>query len=165
MDPIIAGSLVSVGKNFIQGLSNRLTSGPEVKPLGQNSFSQELNKVSSTDSVEKTTMDTKTLHASLLDDPQVSSFVENNKDCQIAVKQINFCLKMQLEIKLGSGFGGHTYNNTYTYARSSAIGPGPGEEDFKAHFAIDLTKIKYDVIKEKKPKKGKTEIRTVGPQN
>jgi hypothetical protein len=87
MDPIIAGSLVSVGKNFIQGLSNRLTSGPEVKTLGQNSFSQELNKVSSTDSVEKTTMDTKTLHASLLEDPQVSSFVENNKDCQIFLEK------------------------------------------------------------------------------
>ena len=87
MDPIIAGSLVSVGKNFIQGLSNRLTSDPEVKPLGQNAFSQELNKVSSTDSVEKTTMDTKTLHASLLDDPQVSSFVENNKDCQIFLEK------------------------------------------------------------------------------
>ena len=82
MDPIIAGSLVSVGKNLIQGISNKLTSEPEVNALGNNTFSQELNKVSS-DSVKKTVMNAKALHASLLEDPQVSSFVEKNKDCQV----------------------------------------------------------------------------------
>ena len=87
MDPIIAGSLVSVGKNFLQGITNSLTPDPEVNSLGKNAFSQELKKVSPTDSVEKTTMDTKALHDSLLKDPQVSSFVESNKDCQIFLEK------------------------------------------------------------------------------
>ena len=87
MDPIIAGSLVSVGTNLIQGISNSLTPDPEVKSLGKNAFSQELNKVSQTDSVVKSTMNEKALHASLLEDPQVSSFVENNKDCQIFLEK------------------------------------------------------------------------------
>ena len=86
MDPIIAGSLVSVGKNLIQGISNKLTSEPEVNALGNNTFSQELNKVSS-DSVKKTVMNAKALHASLLEDPQVSSFVEKNKDCQVFLEK------------------------------------------------------------------------------
>jgi hypothetical protein len=87
MDPIIAGSLVSLGKNFIEGVTNSLTPDPEIKPIGKNAFSRELNKVSPTDSVEKVTMDTKALHDSLLENPQVSSFVERNKDCQIFLEK------------------------------------------------------------------------------
>jgi len=60
---------------------------------------------------------------------------------------------------------GEVFRHEYTYARSSAVGPAAGQEDFKADFAIDLTKIKYDVVKEKKAKAGKEGIRTVGPQN
>ena len=86
MDPIIAGSLVSAGKNFIQGVANYLTPTQEINALDQNTFSQELNKVA-TDSVEKTTMNAKALHASLLEDPQVSSFVERNKDCQVFLEK------------------------------------------------------------------------------
>lgn len=86
MDPIIASSLVSVGKNFIQGISNKLTSEAEVNTPGNSTFSQELNKVSP-DSVQKTAMNRKALHSSLLEDPQVSSFVEKNKDCQIFLEK------------------------------------------------------------------------------
>ncbi len=86
MDPIIAGSLVSVGKNFIQGVANYLTPTQEINALDQNTFSKEMDKVA-TDSVEKTTMNAKALHASLLEDPQVSSFVERNKDCQVFLEK------------------------------------------------------------------------------
>ena len=86
MDPIIAGSLVSVGKNFIQGVANCLTPTQEINALDQNTFSQEMDKVA-TDSVQKTTMNAKALHASLLEDPQVSSFVERNKDCQVFLEK------------------------------------------------------------------------------
>ena len=87
MDPIIAGSLVSAGKNLIEGITNSLTPDPEIKSIGKSSFSQELNKVSQTDSVEKVAMNTKALHDSLLENPQVSSFVEKNKDCQIFLEK------------------------------------------------------------------------------
>lgn len=87
MDPIIAGSLVSAGKNLIEGITNSLTPDPEIKSIGKSSFSQELNKVSPTDSVEKVAMNTKALHDSLLENPQVSSFVEKNKDCQIFLEK------------------------------------------------------------------------------
>jgi len=86
----------------------------------------------------------------------------NNKDCTIGVAHIKFCLKMELEIKTGSEFGAESFRKTYTYAESACTGPGPGVEDFKNEFAIDLSKIKYDIISEKK-KKG--EVRTVAPQN
>jgi len=87
MDPIIAGSLVSAGKNLIEGITNSLIPDPEIKSIGKSSFSQELNKVSPTDSVEKVAMNTKALHDSLLENPQVSSFVEKNKDCQIFLEK------------------------------------------------------------------------------
>ncbi len=86
MDPIIASGLVSVGKNFIQGISNTLTSDPEVDSLGKSSFSDELNSASSTP-VEKTSMNSKALHASLLEDPQIASFAERNKDCQVFLEK------------------------------------------------------------------------------
>jgi hypothetical protein len=86
MDPIIAGSLVSVGKNLIQGVANCLTPAPEINALDPNTFSRELDKAA-TDSVVKTTMNAKALHASLLEDPQVSSFVERNKDCQVFLEK------------------------------------------------------------------------------
>lgn len=86
----------------------------------------------------------------------------NNKDCQIAVKEVRFCLKMMVELKTHGAFGGDRFNKEYIYARSSIVGPGAGDEHFKNEFQIDLSKIKYDVIKEKK-KKG--EMRTIAPQN
>ena len=86
MDPIIAGSLVSVGKNFIQGISNTLTSDSEVDSLGKSSFSDELNSASATP-VGKTSMNAKALHASLLKDPQIASFAERNKDCQVFLEK------------------------------------------------------------------------------
>ena len=86
MDPIIASGLVSVGKNFIQGISNTLTSDSEVDSLGNSSFSDELNSASATP-VEKTSMNTKALHASLLEDPQIASFSERNKDCQVFLEK------------------------------------------------------------------------------
>ena len=87
MDPIIAGSLVSVGKNLIEGITNNLTPSPEVNSPGKNAFSKELDKVSPTDSIEKVALNTKALRDSLLEDPQVSSFVESNKNCQIFLEK------------------------------------------------------------------------------
>ena len=57
---------------------------------------------------------------------------------------------MVIEIKTGHGMHGEVFRHEHPYARSSAVGPAAGQEDFKADFAIDLTKIKYDVVKEKK---------------
>ena len=42
----------------------------------------------------------------------------NNKDCQLAVSEVKFCLKMELELSIEKTFGGHRYNNTYTYCKS-----------------------------------------------
>ena len=86
MDPIIASGLVSVGKNFIQGISNTLTSDSAVDSLGKSSFSDELNSASATP-VGKTSMNAKALHASLLEDPQIASFAERNKDCQVFLEK------------------------------------------------------------------------------
>ena len=86
MDPVIAGSLVSAGKNLIQGISTCLTPDNEGVKVPRGAFSSELEKahaVQSADSVH----DLDSLRELLIKDPQVAAFLEKNPDCQIYMEK------------------------------------------------------------------------------
>ena len=40
----------------------------------------------------------------------------DNKDCQLAVGEVKFCLKMELEVTTGHGMHRKMFKNEYTYA-------------------------------------------------
>ena len=86
MDPITAGGLLSVGKNLLDGISNQLTSKTEVDKQGQISFPDQLGKASGQAS-QKPFSDSKSARSALLDDPQVSSFMERNASAQVYLEK------------------------------------------------------------------------------
>ena len=86
MDPIIAGGLVSVGKNLLDGISNQLTSKKSVEAQGRVSFSAELGKASGQDE-PKPFSDSKSARSALLENPQVSSFMGRNENSQVYLEK------------------------------------------------------------------------------
>jgi len=86
MDPIIAGGLVSAGKNLLDGISNQLTSKKAVESQGRVSFPAELGKASGQDA-PKPFSDSKSARSALLESPQVSSFMERNENSQVYLEK------------------------------------------------------------------------------
>lgn len=86
MDPIIAGGLVSVGKNLLDGISNQLTSKKEIEAQERISFPAELGKASNR-TEPRPFSDSKSAQSALLEDPQVSSFMERNANSQVYLEK------------------------------------------------------------------------------
>lgn len=86
MDPIIAGGLLSAGKNLLNGISNQLTSKEDSAQHGTISFPDELGKASGQAS-SNPFPDSKSARAALLEDPQVSSFLQRNDNSQVFLEK------------------------------------------------------------------------------
>jgi hypothetical protein len=86
MDPITAGGLLSAGKNLLDGISNQLTSKNAVDAQGQISFPEQLGKASG-QVTPSSFPDSKTARSALLEDPQVSSFMERNSSSQVYLEK------------------------------------------------------------------------------
>ena len=86
MDPIIAGGLVSTGKNLLNGISNQIVSQKTTEAKGCVSFPEELGKASR----QETTVsfsDIKSVRVALMENPQVSSFMEKNANSQVYLEK------------------------------------------------------------------------------
>ena len=86
MDPIIAGGLVSAGKNLLDGISNQLASKKSIEAQGRVSFPEELGKASREDASVRFS-DSKSARLALMENPQVSSFMEKNANSQVYLEK------------------------------------------------------------------------------
>lgn len=86
MDPIIAGGLVSAGKNLLDGISNQLASKKTVEAQGRVSFPDELGKASREDASIRFS-NSKSARLALMENPQVSSFMEKNANSQVYLEK------------------------------------------------------------------------------
>ena len=77
MNPVLASSLVNVGKSLIDQLSK--TSPTQFK-VGNKTFSAELDNVTS---ITKFNQSSITLRQNLLQDPVIQSFLSKNAECEI----------------------------------------------------------------------------------
>jgi len=86
MNPVIAGSIVSAGKNLIQGISSCLTPDNEGVKVPRGTFSSELEKAHAVQSAD-CVRGLDSLRGLLVKDPQVAAFLEKNPDCQIYMEK------------------------------------------------------------------------------
>ena len=86
MDPIIAGGLVSAGKNLLDGISNQLASKKSVEAQGRVSFPEELGKASRENASVRFS-NSKSARLALMENPQVSSFMEKNANSQVYLEK------------------------------------------------------------------------------
>ena len=77
MNPVLASSLVNVGKSLIDQLSNP---SPTQFKVGNKTFSAELDNVNS---ITKFNQSSNTLRQSLLQDPVIQSFLSKNAESEI----------------------------------------------------------------------------------
>lgn len=77
MNPVLASSLVNVGKSLIDQLSNP---SPTQFKVGNKTFSAELDNVTS---ITKFNQSSNTLRQSLLQDPVIQSFLSKNAESEI----------------------------------------------------------------------------------
>ena len=86
MDPIIAGGLVSAGKNLLDGISNQLASKKSIEAQGVFLSPEELGKASREDASVRFS-DSKSARLALMENPQVSSFMEKNANSQVYLEK------------------------------------------------------------------------------
>ena len=71
----------------------------------------------------------------------------HNQECKLNVTQVAFAVEMHVDCRFSVN-----WSHIYRHAESHVVGPNAGVEDWKHDFKLDLSKIKYEAIKEKKKK-------------
>ena len=86
MDPIIAGGLVSAGKNLLDGISNQLASKKTVEAQGRVSFPDELGKASQEDASVRFS-NSKSARLALMENPASIFLHGENANSQVYLEK------------------------------------------------------------------------------
>lgn len=76
----------------------------------------------------------------------------DNHDCKLDCSEVK--MNVCLEIRMNIGHHHHVHEEDLKGAKDSHKGPHAGEKEWHKELAIDLSKIKYDAVVDKKSKDG-----------
>lgn len=76
----------------------------------------------------------------------------DNSDCELDCKEVKMNVCMELKLNIGGHH--HSHEEDLKGAKDSACGPKAKEKDWCKELCIDLSKIKYDAVTDKKAKDG-----------